>query len=146
MDNEIDRITLDMQRIYKADDMPWVVTYSGGKDSTAVLQLVWTAIAGLEKSELHNQSVDVSYSIRDDYSFTTGLGFIVDGEAKSSTLNLNSTEVNGYRALGMLGINFDKWELLGGYQYSVFEYKSFSTTKNLSLTGGLMVFGIGIRF
>ena len=53
MDNEIDRITLDMQRIYKADDMPWVVTYSGGKDSTAVLQLVWTAIAGLEKSELH---------------------------------------------------------------------------------------------
>ena len=53
MDNEIDRITLDMQRIYKEDDMPWVVTYSGGKDSTAVLQLVWTAIAGLEKSDLH---------------------------------------------------------------------------------------------
>ena len=99
-----------------------------------------------EKYELHNQSVDVSYSIGDDYSFTTGLGFIVDGEAKSSTLNLKSTEVNGYRALGMLGINFDKWELLGGYQYGVFEYKNFSTTKNLSLTGGLMVFGIGIRF
>ena len=53
MDNEIDRITRDMQRIYKEDDMPWVVTYSGGKDSTAVLQLVWTAIAGLEKTELH---------------------------------------------------------------------------------------------
>ena len=33
-----------------------------------------------------------------------------------------------------------------GYQYSVFEYMKFSTTKNLSLTGGLMVFGIGMGF
>ena len=75
-----------------------------------------------------------------------GLGFIVGGEAKSSTMNLKSTEVSGYRALGMLGINFGRWEVLGGYQYSVFEYKNFSTTKNLSLSGGLMVFGIGMGF
>ena len=32
------------------------------------------------------------------------------------------------------------------YQYNVFEYKNFSTTKNLSLSGGLMVFGIGMGF
>ena len=38
-----------------------------------------------EKYELHNQSLDVSYTFGDDYTFTTGLGFIVDGEAKSST-------------------------------------------------------------
>ena len=99
-----------------------------------------------EKYELHNQSLDVSYSFGDAYTFTTGLGFIVAGEAKSSTMNLKSTEVSGYRALGMLGINLGRWEVLGGYQYSVFEYKNFSTTKNLSLSGGLMVFGIGMGF
>ena len=31
--------------------MPWVVGYSGGKDSTAVLQIVWRALAGLEPEQ-----------------------------------------------------------------------------------------------
>ena len=100
----------------------------------------------IEKYELHNQSVDVSYTFGDDYTFTAGTGLIVDGEAKSSTMNLKSTEVSGYRVMGFLGTNFGRWEVLGGYQFSVFEYKNFSSTKNLSLSGGLMVFGIGIGF
>ena len=33
--------------LYSADAIPWVVGYSGGKDSTAVLQLVWQALASL---------------------------------------------------------------------------------------------------
>jgi DNA sulfur modification protein DndC len=36
---------------YLADRAPWVVGYSGGKDSTAVLQLVWTALAGLRPDQ-----------------------------------------------------------------------------------------------
>lgn len=35
---------LDM---YQADEIPWVIGYSGGKDSTTVLQLVWHAIKEL---------------------------------------------------------------------------------------------------
>lgn len=35
------------QQLYSADQVPWVVGYSGGKDSTAVLQLVWMALAQL---------------------------------------------------------------------------------------------------
>lgn len=38
--------------LYKADNIPWVVGYSGGKDSTATLQLVWNALSQLDKSEL----------------------------------------------------------------------------------------------
>jgi DNA sulfur modification protein DndC len=34
----------EIQDIYFADSIPWVVGYSGGKDSTAVLQLVWLAL------------------------------------------------------------------------------------------------------
>lgn len=37
----------DIQQIYLADSRPWVVGYSGGKDSTTALQLIWTAISKL---------------------------------------------------------------------------------------------------
>src|SRR5437660_1741126 len=37
----------EVQRIYLADHRPWVVGYSGGKDSTATLQLVWYSLADL---------------------------------------------------------------------------------------------------
>ncbi|MFB6260141.1 MAG: DNA phosphorothioation system sulfurtransferase DndC, partial [Thiohalorhabdaceae bacterium] len=35
-ENAIDQ----MEQLYRADDRPWVVAYSGGKDSSLVLQLV----------------------------------------------------------------------------------------------------------
>jgi DNA sulfur modification protein DndC len=35
------------QRLYLEDEVPWVVGYSGGKDSTATLQLIWTALEQL---------------------------------------------------------------------------------------------------
>ncbi|WP_036259481.1 DNA phosphorothioation system sulfurtransferase DndC [Mesorhizobium sp. WSM3224] len=37
----------DIRDIYLSDARPWVVGYSGGKDSTTALQLIWTAIAAL---------------------------------------------------------------------------------------------------
>jgi DNA sulfur modification protein DndC len=43
----VDDIAAEMAALYGEDDTPWVVGYSGGKDSTATLQLVWRALAGL---------------------------------------------------------------------------------------------------
>lgn len=37
----------EVQRIYCADKRPWVIGYSGGKDSSAVLTLVYLALLGL---------------------------------------------------------------------------------------------------
>src|SRR5574338_335840 len=37
----------EIRELYLADDVPWIIGYSGGKDSTATLQLVWGAIRGL---------------------------------------------------------------------------------------------------
>ncbi|MGD9537113.1 MAG: DNA phosphorothioation system sulfurtransferase DndC [Alphaproteobacteria bacterium] len=34
----------EVASLYTADDIPWVIGYSGGKDSTAALQLVWRAL------------------------------------------------------------------------------------------------------
>jgi len=104
-----------------------------------------TSSAG-HKYELHNQSLDFTYTYTDDYSFSFGAGVIVDGEAGSSTLNLKSTAVSGNRVMVLLGTDLGKWEFLGGYQYSTFEYKNFNSTKNFNMSGGLMVFGIGVGF
>lgn len=37
----------EIQELYQEDNAPWIVGYSGGKDSTAVLQLIWLAIREL---------------------------------------------------------------------------------------------------
>ncbi|MDT8956457.1 DNA phosphorothioation system sulfurtransferase DndC [Aeromonas caviae] len=38
----------EVQRIYCADKRPWVIGYSGGKDSSAVVTLIYLALLGLE--------------------------------------------------------------------------------------------------
>src|SRR5665647_875591 len=43
----------EVQQLYLEDQVPWVVGYSGGKDSTATLQLVWMALAGLPAEKRH---------------------------------------------------------------------------------------------
>lgn len=45
----VDNLISEIQQIYLADAIPWVIGYSGGKDSTAVLQLVWMAVERLPK-------------------------------------------------------------------------------------------------
>jgi DNA sulfur modification protein DndC len=38
-----------IQRVYLADARPWVIGYSGGKDSTTALQMIWTALSNLPR-------------------------------------------------------------------------------------------------
>src|SRR5262245_58998080 len=40
------------QQTYLADSRPWVIGYSGGKDSTAVVQHVWNALLALPREKL----------------------------------------------------------------------------------------------
>ncbi|RRR79980.1 DNA phosphorothioation system sulfurtransferase DndC [Streptomyces sp. RP5T] len=47
MDEVVTELTEEIRELYTADQVPWVIGYSGGKDSTAVLQLVWMALADL---------------------------------------------------------------------------------------------------
>jgi DNA sulfur modification protein DndC len=46
----IDHLIREIQEIYYSDTFPWVVGYSGGKDSTAVLQLVWRALEAMPEN------------------------------------------------------------------------------------------------
>lgn len=82
-----------IRNLYLADDIPWVIGYSGGKDSTATLQLVWLALRELPKNHrkktVHIINTDTlvespvvskwaenSLKMMDQYSQKEGLPFI----------------------------------------------------------------------
>jgi DNA sulfur modification protein DndC len=48
-----------IKKLYLSDQVPWVIGYSGGKDSTAVLQLVWYALLDLKKENKCHKDVHV---------------------------------------------------------------------------------------
>jgi DNA sulfur modification protein DndC len=41
----------EIREVYQSDPRPWVIGYSGGKDSTAVVQLIWNAVKKLKSEE-----------------------------------------------------------------------------------------------
>jgi DNA sulfur modification protein DndC len=43
----------EIRELYLVDEVPWVIGYSGGKDSTAILQLIWYALGELKPEQLH---------------------------------------------------------------------------------------------
>ena len=49
---QIEGLMETVRNLYLSDDIPWVIGYSGGKDSTATLQLVWLALQGLSADQL----------------------------------------------------------------------------------------------
>ena len=50
---EVNKLINQIQKIYLADKIPWFIGYSGGKDSSATLQLVWMAISSLPAEKRH---------------------------------------------------------------------------------------------
>lgn len=58
----INGLIVTIQNLYLADDIPWMIGYSGGKDSTAAVQLVWMAIEQLperdRKKTIHIMNTD----------------------------------------------------------------------------------------
>jgi len=57
--NAIADVITEIQDLYLSDQTPWVIGYSGGKDSTAVTQLVWLALSKLPPSESPRKPVYV---------------------------------------------------------------------------------------
>ncbi|ALC90602.1 sulfurtransferase DndC [Bacillus sp. FJAT-18017] len=56
----IDQAKEQIKNAYKLDSRPWVVGYSGGKDSTVVVQLVFEALGEMDKEELHKKVYVIS--------------------------------------------------------------------------------------
>ncbi len=52
---DVDNLTKEIQELYLQDEVPFVIGWSGGKDSSCILQLIWNAIAALT-SRTKNQN------------------------------------------------------------------------------------------
>lgn len=50
----------EIQHIYQSDDRPWIVGFSGGKDSTCVLSLIYAAVKEIPKAKRHKHVYVVS--------------------------------------------------------------------------------------
>ena len=50
---DIEDLKAEIRELYKEDEVPWIIGYSGGKDSTAIVQLIWHAISELPVAERH---------------------------------------------------------------------------------------------
>ena len=48
----IDDVYAEIQQVYLGDNRPWILGFSGGKDSTCMIQTVWSALEKLPKSKL----------------------------------------------------------------------------------------------
>ena len=59
----IDHLVEQIAELYVKDDIPWIVGYSGGKDSSACLQLMWKTLEYLKEN---NQKLKSLYVITTD--------------------------------------------------------------------------------
>ena len=48
----INDVYAEIQQVYLGDNKPWILGFSGGKDSTCMIQAVWSALEKLPKSKL----------------------------------------------------------------------------------------------
>ncbi|MBD3343367.1 MAG: DNA phosphorothioation system sulfurtransferase DndC [Candidatus Lokiarchaeota archaeon] len=57
LENRINFVKENIKDQYLADNRPWIIGYSGGKDSTAMMQIIWKALEEIpekkRKKELH---------------------------------------------------------------------------------------------
>ncbi len=60
LQNKVNDILEEMKMVYKNDKRPWVIGYSGGKDSTTVVQLAFTMLQSLSPEERHKAIYVVS--------------------------------------------------------------------------------------
>jgi DNA sulfur modification protein DndC len=50
----------EIRKVYLSDNRPWIIGFSGGKDSTCLVQLVWNALSELSPEKLQKQVYVIS--------------------------------------------------------------------------------------
>ena len=56
----LDDIYLEIQQLYLSDKRPWILGFSGGKDSTCMIQIIWNALSNLSKEKLKKKLFIIS--------------------------------------------------------------------------------------
>lgn len=50
----------EIKQVYLADNRPWIIGFSGGKDSTCMTQMIWNALSDLPPEKLHKKIFIIS--------------------------------------------------------------------------------------
>lgn len=50
----------EIRKVYLGDNRPWILGFSGGKDSTCMVQLIWRALSELPPAQLHKKIFIIS--------------------------------------------------------------------------------------
>lgn len=59
-DPKLPALINEIQTLYLEDDKPWVIGFSGGKDSTTILSLIYVAVTRLKKAQRHKHIYVIS--------------------------------------------------------------------------------------
>ena len=59
-ENTLEELIDEIKHVYKSDNRPWIIGYSGGKDSTTVVELVYKMLQSLSPEERHKEVYIVS--------------------------------------------------------------------------------------
>ena len=63
-ENTLEELIEEIQYVYRSDNRPWVIGYSGGKDSTTVVELVYKMLLSLPDWQRHKNVYIVSSDTR----------------------------------------------------------------------------------
>jgi len=106
--------------------------------------------------EMNNSSLDLSYTIGEDWILTAGAGYVYGGKGSitsaSSAIKYETESVSGFGLFGLLGIEWDGLEGLIGVRYYRSNYTEFNSTntsevlslgKPYPISGAQLIFGLG---
>ena len=105
--------------------------------------------------EMNNSSLDLSYTIGEDWILTTGAGYVFGGKGTvtfaKSARKLETESVSGFALFGLLGMVWEGLEgLIGARYYSInyTELKSTNTSKvyTYAISDAQLIFGLGYSF
>ena len=100
-------------------------------------------------------SLDLSYSFGDELSYSFGGGFLLSGNGtiSSSSGNYKTSEASGTSYHALIGMDFYGIEGLVGYKSIKLDFKGFKNSSDgsslnsaASISGGLLIFGVGVHF
>lgn len=92
LSEKIELTIKNITSLYAEDDLPWIIGYSGGKDSTTVLQLVWHAVQRIPE-EKRNKKIHV-----------ISTDTLVENPIVAKWVELSLTKVNSASVKQKLGI------------------------------------------
>ena len=102
--------------------------------------------------EMKDSSLDLSYTIGEDWILTAGAGYIYAGKGAitsgETAIKYETESVSGFGLFGLLGMVWECLESLIGLRYYSTNYTDFNNSLGVpySISGGQLIFGLGYNF